>query len=115
MATAPSIVAYDPLVLRIDERFYTREDIDRIISAAGELPPGDIEIDDLNDTATGYVRKVVDRRNALAWRLELAAHNYVVSAEMQKKPSPVTSASSPRAAAERGPRADAIPRAGLPR
>ena len=87
-----SVAGFRPKKIR-DRRFYTDNDIDRIIEAAGGLPPGDVlpngdvdlSIYDLDGNALGLPRddRLVDRRTELGCRLELAAQNWDVKRQLR--------------------------------
>lgn len=91
-----SVAGFRPKRIR-DRRFYTDDDIGRIIKAAGGLPPGnvlpdgdvDLSIYDLDGNALGLPRddRLVDRRTELGCRLELAAQNWDVKRQLQKRPT----------------------------
>ena len=83
------IAQYDPLGLRLDQRFYTDDDIGDVIAAVQpvELPSGLIAVEVLNKDGTKWVKRRFNRRNALALRLETAAHYYAMEAEFQLKPA----------------------------
>ncbi len=91
-----SVAGFRPKKIR-DRRFYTDSAIDRIIEAAGGLPPGnvlpdgdvDLSIYDLDGNALGLPRddRLVDRRTELGCRLELVAQNWDVKRQLQKRPT----------------------------
>lgn len=82
-----SVAGFRPKGVPVGERFYTDANVDSIITAAGGLPAGDVELH-LPDHDTGtLVPQRVDRRTALGHRLESAARYWEVERQWQTKPT----------------------------
>ena len=80
----PAVGKYRPHGIRIGKRFYEEPDLDHLIDAVGiKLPDGSVSIDVLNEDATARIRRVHERRQALAIRLESAARAYDAMSEAQ--------------------------------
>ena len=84
-----SIEAFRPQGIRPGHRFYSDDDIEKIIDAAGGLPDGEVEHEVLVDGPDGirYETRRVPRRQALVERLKQAAHAYTVLSEFQTEPT----------------------------
>jgi hypothetical protein len=82
-----SITDFQPKGLRLDHRFYSDDDIDAIIAAAGQLPDGEVAHEVPVDDPNGFhhITIRVPRRRALSERLEQATHAYTVFREFQTK------------------------------
>lgn len=82
-----SVAGFRPKGIPVGERFYTDANVDSIITSAGGLPAGDVELH-LPDHDTGtLVSQRVDRRTALGHRLESAARYWEVERQWQPKPT----------------------------
>lgn len=89
-----SVSEFRPKGLRIGEAFYTDQDIDRIVEAAGPLPDGEVEHRRPVPDGTGFETVIVFRREALSDRLESAARAWDIAAQFQTKPTTIQAAES---------------------
>lgn len=86
-----SIQAFQPKGLRPDHRFYSDDDIEAIIVAAGEMPSGNVEhlvrIDGPDGRFSHHTASQVPRSQALSERLEQAANLYTSFSSFQTEPT----------------------------
>ncbi len=82
-----SITNFRPTGIALERRFFSDEDIDRIIKAGRGLQESKVPIDVPSDDATCFGTVSVDRRTALIARLETAAQWWHVKSQFQKKPT----------------------------
>lgn len=71
----------------VDQRFYSKNQIGKIIAAGGGLPDGDIEHKRRPDGASDLLTVRVPRREALAERLERTASAWHFEKQRQSKPT----------------------------
>ena len=82
-----STSGFNPTGLNLDGYFYSAEDIGRIIKAVGRLPGTKVQHERPNEDGSGYITASVGRREALAERLESAAHGWHVASQYQTEPT----------------------------
>ena len=84
-----STSGFNPTGLNLDGQFYSAEDVERIIEAVGrlKLPDTNVEHERPNEDGSSYITASVGRREALAERLESAAHGWHVASQYQTEPT----------------------------
>ena len=84
-----SVDTFNPMGLRLGHPFYTDADLDHIIAETAPLPGGMVEHIEVKPNGSGFRTVRRSRREALAARLQSAAHTYTVYSEFEQKPTPV--------------------------